>query len=141
VEEGRGGSHLRSQYPHEKGVVLWSQHPSCPLLPLTEHRGIQPAQGTEPDEGTARCDLEIHWKQAQPLTVRALWVRGSLPMLSTPLAFTEACRASLISLQHSHRLARASDLHSAEIMYDRLQRSGFGAAEQADKRSLNNSVN
>lgn len=26
-------------------------------------------------------------------------------------------------------------------MYDRLQRSGFGTAEQADKRHLNNSVN
>lgn len=32
-------------------------------------------------------------------------------------------------------------MRSAEIMYDSLQRSGFGTAERADKKRLNNSAN
>lgn len=131
VERGQG----HPTCPQWAAWGRWcSQHPSCPPFLINAHKGMQPAQGMKPAEGTAHCDLEISSNEHSLSLEEPLGHKGSFLVPDTALAFARACGAGLVALQHSQRQPEPSGTHPAEF------RTRFWAS-WAGWRHLNHSAN
>lgn len=131
VERGQG----HPTCPQWAAWGRWcTQHPSCPPFLINAHKGMQPAQGMKPVEGTAHCDLEISSNEHSLSLEEPFGHKGSFLVPNTALAFARVCGAGLVALQHSQRQPEPSGTHPAEF------RTRFWAS-WAGWRHLNHSAN